>query len=57
MGTMDNTNSSIGCTVKDCMYHAQTDQYCTLSKIQVVNHHDPAVTKESTDCGSFEAKR
>lgn len=56
MGMLSNTNASIGCTVRDCKYHAQEQQYCTLSKIQIVNHNDPAVTKESTDCDSFETK-
>lgn len=54
---MNNTNQSIGCTVRDCKYHAQSQQNCTLDKIQVINHHDPAVTKESTDCGSFESRK
>lgn len=57
MTTMNNTNQSIGCTVRDCKYHAQSQQNCTLDKIQVINHHDPAVTKESTDCGSFESRK
>jgi hypothetical protein len=57
MGTTNNTNTSIGCVVKDCSYHAQSADYCTLSKIQVVNHHTPANSKECTDCGSFEARK
>lgn len=57
MGTMTNTNASIGCTVRDCKFHAQSQQNCTLSKIEVVNHNDPAITKESTDCGSFQSRK
>jgi len=49
-----NINKSIGCTVKECKYHAKTDLYCSLNDIQVVKHHDVARTVESTDCGSFE---
>lgn len=50
-------NKSIGCTVHDCRYHAQNEDYCTLNAIQVVNHQTPATTKENTDCGSFESRR
>lgn len=49
-------NRSISCNVRDCKYHAQNENYCTLNAIQVVNHTTPATTKESTDCGSFEKK-
>jgi hypothetical protein len=56
MPMRDDVNSSIGCTVHDCTYHAQSKDYCTLSKIQVTQHHTPANTKECTDCGSFETK-
>lgn len=51
-----NENTSIGCTVSDCKFHTNNN-YCSLDKINVVtssiassNH-----TKESTDCGSFQA--
>lgn len=50
------TNNSIGCTVKDCVYNAQSSSYCTLDQIKVVNHHNPATTVECTDCGSFESR-
>lgn len=55
-GVFMEINQSIGCTVKDCRYHAQSKEYCSLEKIQVVNHHSPAETKECTDCGSFESR-
>lgn len=57
MGSLNNTNTNIGCTVMDCKFHAESQQYCTLNKIQVVNHTNPATTKESTDCDSFETKK
>ncbi|WDU83473.1 DUF1540 domain-containing protein [Caloramator sp. Dgby_cultured_2] len=50
-------NRSIACNVRDCKYHAQNENYCTLNAIQVVNHTTPATTKESTDCGSFEKNK
>lgn len=51
---MANGNSSIGCNVTECRHHAKTAQQCSLNHIEVVKHGDAAVTKESTDCGSFE---
>ena len=56
-GVFMGINQSIGCTVKDCRYHAESNEYCVLEKIKVVNHSDPAVTVECTDCGSFESKK
>lgn len=50
------TNKSIGCNVSECRYHAGTEQYCSLSKINVTHHNHPAKSKEETDCGSFESK-
>jgi len=46
-------NSSIGCTVSECRFHARGQSYCTLNKINVVKH-EPADSFECTDCGSFE---
>lgn len=46
-------NSSISCTVKECKYHCKDDNYCTLSKIEVVKHKSKANSIEETDCGSF----
>lgn len=47
-------NQSIGCTVTECSYHSQSQDYCTLDQIQVVKHHDNPQNVEATDCGSFE---
>lgn len=47
-------NASIGCTVTECKYHCQEDNYCTLEQIQVVKHEPQANTIQCTDCGSFE---
>ncbi len=51
-----NINPSIGCTVHECKYHAQTAEKCSLNEIKVVKHENNATTKECTDCGSFEIK-
>ncbi|MCM8709632.1 DUF1540 domain-containing protein [Clostridium sp. SYSU_GA19001] len=47
-------NTSIGCTVSECKYHAKDTNYCTLEKIEVIKHEHGANTVECTDCGSFE---
>jgi hypothetical protein len=47
-------NDSIGCTVEECKFHANSENYCTLDQIQVVKHDMKASTVECTDCGSFE---
>lgn len=49
-------NKSIGCTVNECKHHCQTENCCTLSRIQVKKHGSTANTVEQTDCGSFEKK-
>ena len=38
---MTNKNEAIGCTVNNCTHHAQTENYCTPTKV------------ECTDCESF----
>ncbi|PAB58073.1 DUF1540 domain-containing protein [Anaeromicrobium sediminis] len=47
------TNSSIGCNVTECKYHAGSKNLCTLDHIDVVKHTQKADTVECTDCGSF----
>lgn len=49
-------NVSIGCTVNNCKYHAQQENYCTLDKICVGTHESNPTQKECTDCDSFELK-
>lgn len=49
-------NSSIGCTVNNCAYHAQKENYCTLDKIMVGTHESNPTQKECTDCDSFKMK-
>lgn len=48
-----NKNESIGCTVNNCTHHAQTENYCTLAKIQVGTHETNPTKVECTDCQSF----
>ncbi len=49
-------NLSIGCTVNNCKNHAQTQNYCTLQKINVGTHESNPTQVECTDCESFVMK-
>ena len=49
-------NSSIGCTVTSCQFHANTEDYCTLQKIMVGTHESHPTQVECTDCESFKLK-
>ena len=53
---MDKKNESIACTINNCRYHAQAEDYCTLDKIQVGTHESNPTSKECTDCDSFDYK-
>ena len=53
---MDNANKSIGCTVTQCAHHCGKDNYCSLSKIQVVTHESNPTMSQCTDCASFKTK-
>lgn len=46
-------NESIQCTIKNCTYHAQNENYCTLDTIKVGTHEMNPTQKECTDCESF----
>jgi Domain of Unknown Function (DUF1540). len=54
---MDKTNQSIGCSVVQCKYHDQTQNYCSLDKIMVGTHEKEPTRVECTDCESFELKQ
>lgn len=49
-------NTSIGCTVSSCKFHAGNEDFCTLQQIMVGTHHANPVQVECTDCESFELK-
>lgn len=48
-----NTNSSIGCSVKECAYHNKEKNYCTLSSIQVGRCGPTSHNSECTECDSY----
>lgn len=49
-------NPSIECTVDQCSYHCQNQDYCSLDRIKVGTHESNPTQNECTDCESFEAK-
>lgn len=46
-------NECIQCTIGNCTYHANGENYCTLEKIMVGTNQTNPTNKESTDCQSF----
>lgn len=49
-------NSSIKCSVEQCKYHSNSENYCTLESIQIGTHEANPTVVECTDCESFEVK-
>ncbi len=49
-------NPSIGCSVTDCKYHCQSENYCSLDKIMVGTHEACPTDDQCTDCKSFQRK-
>ncbi len=52
----DIANKSIGCTVTQCIHHCKNENYCSLSKIEVVTHEGNPTEVQCTDCASFAPK-
>ncbi|MDU7337120.1 MAG: DUF1540 domain-containing protein [Clostridium sp.] len=57
---MTNSNSrpnpSIGCSVEQCRFHCQAQDFCSLEKIQVGTHEQNPSMDQCTDCQSFQVK-
>lgn len=49
-------NKAIGCTVTQCAHHCKNENYCSLSKIEVVTHEANPTVIQCTDCSSFKLK-
>ena len=49
-------NKSIACTVSQCMHHCDSENYCSLSQIQVGTHEANPAVDQCTDCQSFRKK-
>ena len=54
---MNKANRSIGCTVTQCEYHCENENYCSLDKINVGTHEQNPTNVQCTDCESFKAKQ
>lgn len=50
-------NQSIQCTVDQCEYHCQNQDYCSLDCIKVGTHEANPTMEECTDCESFQVKQ
>lgn len=49
-------NESIKCSVNQCKYNNNTENYCTLSSIKVGTHESNPTEVQCTDCESFKLK-
>ncbi len=48
-------NSSIGCSVTECRFHAKSEPLCSLEQIVVARNVPSSAQSESdTECSSFE---
>ena len=49
-------NTSIRCTVNNCVNHCQEKDYCGLDSILVGTHEGNPTVDQCTDCKSFKLK-
>ena len=54
--SMTHVNKCIECTVTQCKYHSDSENYCSLDKIQVGTHEKDPTVPSCTDCNSFAPK-
>lgn len=46
-------NSSIKCSVDECVYHNQSKNFCSLDEIKVGACKSNPTTSDCTECASF----
>ena len=46
-------NRSIACTVTQCKYHCDTENYCSLEKVVIGTHEKNPTVVQCVDCESF----
>ncbi len=46
-------NKCIECTVAQCAYHCDQENYCSLDRILVGTHESNPTMDQCTDCKSF----
>lgn len=51
--TNNGYNSSIKCSVNECAYHANSQNYCSLNEIQVGACKSYPTSSDCTECASF----
>ena len=49
-------NKCIECTVQQCAYHCNNENYCSLDRILVGTHEANPTQDQCTDCKSFRKK-
>jgi hypothetical protein len=49
-------NKCIECTVQQCAYHCDSENYCSLDRILVGTHEQNPAMDQCTDCKSFRKK-
>ena len=49
-------NKCIACTVQQCAYHCNDEDYCSLDRIMVGTHEMNPTAEQCTDCKSFRKK-
>ena len=52
----DKANKCIECTVQQCAYHCDSENYCSLDRILVGTHEQNPTVDQCTDCKSFRKK-
>ena len=50
-------NKCIECTVNQCAYHCENENYCSLDRILVGTHESNPTVDQCTDCMSFRKKK
>lgn len=54
--TNNNPNTSIRCTVEQCVHHCGEVQYCGLQAVQIGTHEKDPTQQECVDCESFKRR-
>lgn len=49
-------NRNIQCTVAQCKYNVNTENYCSLDMVRIGTHEANPTMCECTDCNSFETR-
>ncbi|MCR5635871.1 MAG: DUF1540 domain-containing protein [Clostridiales bacterium] len=49
-------NECIRCTVDQCKYHCDQQNYCSLSSVKIGTHESNPTVVQCVDCESFVAK-